>query len=64
MGKRYLKKTSNHSEQRFLREEVLSFTHEKAKAFSLLFLPPAEGGGMEISMIMKAGIIWVKKVIS
>ena len=64
MGKRYLKKTSNHSEQRLLREEVLSFTHEKAKAFSLLFLPPAEGGGMEISMIMKAGIIWVKKVIS
>ena len=64
MGKRYLKKTSNHSVQRLLREEVLSFTHEKAKAFSLLFLPPAEGGGMEISMIMKAGIIWVKKVIS
>ena len=64
MGKRHLKKTSNHSEQRLLREEVLSFTHEKAKAFSLLFLPPAEGGGMEISMIMKAGIIWVKKVIS
>ena len=47
-----MKRTSKRSEQRLFREEVLSFTHEKAKAFSLLFVPPAEGGGMEIRMAL------------
>ena len=42
-----VKRTSNHSEQWLFREEVLSFTQEKAKAFSLLFVPLL-GGGMEI----------------
>ena len=45
-----MKRISNHSEQRLFREEILSFTQEKANAFSLLFVPPAEGGGMGISM--------------
>ena len=44
-----VKRTSNYSEQGLFRKEVLSFTQEKAKAFSLLFVPPAEGGGMGIS---------------
>ncbi|MEE1038535.1 MAG: inositol monophosphatase family protein [Eubacterium sp.] len=45
-----VKRTSNYSEQGLFRKEVLSFTQEKANAFSLLFVPPAEGGGMEISV--------------
>ena len=61
-----VKRTSNHSEQRLFREEVLNFTQEKAKAFSLLFVPPAEGGGMEISMkknIVKIGLAVVAGLV-
>ena len=35
-----MKRTSNCSEQWFFRKEVLSFIHEKAKAFSALFEQP------------------------
>ena len=32
-----MKRTSNHSEQRLFREEVLSFIQEKRKRFSVVF---------------------------
>ena len=48
-----MKRTSNHSEQRLFREEVLSFIPKKAKAFSYLFVT-LQSRVMRIAMIQMA----------